>query len=93
MTLRVHTSGNSEAQGYLMVEVSPEDHSGSGSRYISVHRLVAISHGVLDDLGDPREVHHRDGCPCHNAVANLEALDLEEHGRVTRQQAAERRMA
>jgi len=92
MTLRIHTERGSErASGYLMVEVPPEDHSGTRPRYVAVHRLVATAHGLLDGLDDPREVHHLDGCPVHNSVANLDSMDPREHGRLTRQQAEERR--
>lgn len=86
--LSVHST-----KGYLRVRVDGDDVEGVRARFVSVHRLVAFAHGVLDDLGDDLEVHHVDAVPCHNGPANLEALDAQEHAQVTRQQAAQRRAA
>lgn len=89
-SLTVHTERRQRASGYLLVEADRDDHQGDGRRFVPVHRLAAVAWGHLDSLAQPLDVHHRDGCPVHNAEGNLAALDPREHGRVTRQQARDR---
>lgn len=81
-------------KGYLLIVADGEDVEALGGprRYVAVHRLAAVAWGVLDGLDDPREVHHVDVVPAHTAEANLVALDADEHGRLTRENAAERRV-
>ena len=73
-----------DGKGYGLVRADPEDHGGLGRRYVTVDRLAAVAWGVLDGLGDDREVHHVDYAPVHTAETNLEALPPEKHGQVTR---------
>lgn len=81
----------SDGKGYLLVRADPEDVEDVGPRYVAVHRLVAYAHGDIDSLSDPREIHHRDTVPSHNAPSNLEALEASEHGQITRRVAQRRR--
>lgn len=51
----------------------------STDRPLYEHRLVAYAHGLIDDLDDPRQVHHLDGCPFLNSPENLLPIGHEEH--------------
>lgn len=46
---------------------------------VYVHRLVAVSAGLIDGLSDARHVHHTDGVPSNNGADNLEAVDCAVH--------------
>lgn len=88
------------AKGYGLVVVDGEDTEDGRRRYVSEHRLAAVAWGVLEGLDDPREVHHRGelveeltGVPCLTAEGGLEALEPEDHARLTREQEQERRGA
>ena len=66
--------------------------SADGYRYICVghpsdgdaavvpeYRLAAYAWGLLDGLGDSREIHHVDRCRAHTAEGNLVALSRDDH--------------
>lgn len=55
-------------------------------RYVYTHRLAAVAWDVLDGLDDERHVHHVTEVPWLNTEENLEAVEPDEHGQVTRQQ-------
>lgn len=80
------------SKGYSLIEASEEDVDGVGRRYVAVHRLCGVAWDVLDGMSDEHEVHHIDPVPWFNGEENVEALPPDEHGRVTREQEAERRV-
>lgn len=88
MTVTVTHRG--DGKGYLLIRADGRDVEGVGRRYVPVHRLVCYGHGLIEDLGDEREVHHRDGVPCNNGVSNLEPLPPEKHGEITAEQVERR---
>jgi len=53
--------------------------SDSDFAVIEEHRLTAYAWGMIDSLGDEREIHHRDRSPLHTAEENLEALSRDRH--------------
>jgi hypothetical protein len=46
---------------------------------VSEHRLAAVAWGLLDGLGDEREIHHIDRCKAHTSESNLAAYSRDEH--------------
>ena len=65
------------AAGYRYISV---EHPTDGSvDVVSEHRLAAVAWGVIEGLGDSREVHHSDRCKAHTAETNLEAMSRDEH--------------
>lgn len=88
MALRFTTHGS---KGYSLLAVDGDDVEGPHSRFVAVHRLAAVGWDVLDGLDDPREVDHIEEVPWWNAKQNCQALDSVEHGRKTRERAADRR--
>jgi hypothetical protein len=58
--------------------------------YVYVHRLAAVAWDVLDDLDDPRHVHHERSVPWFNAESNLRAEWPDDHARVTVEQSQRR---
>jgi len=46
---------------------------------VSEHRLAAVAWGLLDGLGDDREIHHADRCTAHTAEENLLAVSRDDH--------------
>lgn len=78
------------AAGYSLVRADGEDTADGRRRYVAIHRLIALADGEIDALTDEVEVHHLSGVPFDNAASNLVALSAEEHGRVTRRDAAQR---
>jgi len=65
------------AAGYRYISVK---HPTDGSvDVISEHRLAALAWGLLESLGDEREIHHSDRCKTHTAENNLEAMPRVEH--------------
>ena len=53
--------------------------SDSEFAVVGEHRLTAYAWGLIDSLGDEREIHHRDRAPLHTAEENLEALSRDRH--------------
>lgn len=80
-------------KGYSLVEASGDDSPdpAGARRYISIHRLAAFAWGELEDVLAEEEIHHCIPCPWYNAEENLLALPSDEHARITREQAQERR--
>lgn len=86
----IYTGSTDDASGYVYLRADGDDVSGVGPRYVAIHRLASLAWGLIDSLDDPREIHHIDGVPTHNAEQNLEALGSDEHGRLTREQVERR---
>ena len=76
------------SRGYRYIRVDePEVPEEDAPVYVAVHRLVALSEGLLDGLReeqDSREVHHVDGVRSRNSESNLDGLSPGEHGSTTR---------
>ena len=89
MTVRLDTRG--DGKGHRLLRVDGDDVAGEHPRFVAVHRLAAVAWGRLDGLDDPREIHHADESPGHNADTNLVALSPEAHGRITRTNEQRRR--
>jgi hypothetical protein len=75
MTLHHHP------KGYLYLRVNGDD--ADREAYLPIHRLVALAHGEIEQLGEPVDVHHVDGIPERNAPENLEALDPIDHAAIS----------
>lgn len=64
---------------------------GETEHYVYTYRLAAVAWGVLDGLGDDRHVDHLDCCPAHTAESNLQAVEPDNHARLTVERTQQRR--
>jgi len=58
--------------------------SKSGMKYVIIHRLVAVAHGLLDPTDfTNREIniHHKNGIPWDNRPENLEPINHNKHAK------------
>lgn len=75
MSERVSLRTSSE--GYRYIEVGhPRD---EGHKSVLEHRLAAVAWGLLDGLGDDREIHHVDDMTTVTAEWAIEAVTRDEH--------------
>ena len=58
---------------------------GEANRKVRIHRLVAVAEYGIDAVKD-KDVHHKNGVRWDNRPDNLELLEPDEHGRVTRRE-------
>jgi len=73
--------------GYPILHVDGDDVEDDAPRergVVHIHRLAGVAWGILDGLDQEVDVHHVDGVPSNTSESNLDALQREDHSRVTR---------
>lgn len=91
MTVRLVPRGDGKGHRLIRIDGDDVDDPLGRPRFVAEHRLAAVAWGLLDSLTDPHEIDHLDVVPCHTAETNLEPRESDEHARITRKRAAERR--
>ena len=79
-----HKKANNPAEFYLESGKGYPHWSVSNNLTVAVHQLAAIADGADPGLvfDDQYNVHHRNGNPLDNRPANLELVDVRDHGRL-----------
>lgn len=83
--VRIHTNG------YSYEELRPPGRGGV-DQGLPHHRILAWVWGIIDHPeDDPREVDHQQPIGWLNAEWNLQAVESDEHGRLTRERELQRK--